>query len=366
MDCPNCRCILENESECHHCGIIVEKFLSKKNTESIDDLKKINEKHEGLFSFLARDKELLDFYLSQYQSLNAGFSAQESLRLFLDNKTALIGKNSYKILVKTTHTNNPMSQSMLSCSQFFPHYHALLVKSGEVRGRPDQAFHELHEIIRQKIKLKKNIAKKMVYPGFLIIASCIILPAPVLFSHGLLAYLTLCLAPLCLVVFACVSLYRSFQFLVRFPKINLMVDQLKFKIPVLKIFYLNEYIRVFISLFRAGLPVSEVYGHAAGTTGNLFFEKRAGRFESGIEEGQSFEIVFRAMDLFPEDFMAYLVTGEAAGRIDASLEKYLQFSEENFRDQVNFSAQMVASLVIFLSFALICVRIVTAYTNYPH
>ncbi len=364
MQCPKCGHTQEQSDECSNCGIIISKFINRKAGPSSSTAPPpLSQKKKKFSLFLAKDQELRSYYHSLYQMLSAGFVPLDAHRHFMKHTPGFITQKPYRKIEEVLRQGNPASQGMLEFPDYFPVYHSMLIRVGEATGRPDMFYKELYGILDRKIQLKYSTIKNFAYPAFVVFASIFIRPLPILVSQGLMPYLQQSLFPLALAILSLFALKKIYQLFLVPKGSRRVIDKLKLSIPLYKTFYMNQYVRAFWSMNQAGINILETYHLSASAVDNLYFREKVLEQKSVLLHGRSVRDAFRESTLFPDDFIQFLSSGEQSGRLDFSMQKYLEISEENFRHQVSIASKILMILVLFFLFAFVASGVFSSFTS---
>ena len=85
MKCPKCGLEQTQSDECSGCGIIIRKYLERQSDPAGKSTKKPSRKRgrQTHYGLLQIERELRDFYQSQFALLNAGLTPLSAITNFL-------------------------------------------------------------------------------------------------------------------------------------------------------------------------------------------------------------------------------------------------------------------------------------------
>jgi len=360
MECPKCGLIQDQSSECSGCGIIIAKYLARQDAPVKSPARARGRRPR--YRLLEIDKELRNYYHSQSLLLGAGLSAAEAIKNFITN-SEVRDVTPYQRIERVVADGGSVSQGMTKSDDYFPAFHTRLVEAGEKSGNPEQMFRELLDIVEWKLQTIAVIASELRWPAFTLMGSVFILPLPVLVSDGLPAYLNSSLVPALLVVAALYFLYRLSVFLARSEEIALAVHRKLLDFPLYDIFQTNQFLKVFHTLYCAGVDNASAFAMATSVLGNKFLVKVLSSFQPYLDRGDSLSSIIKETGAFSPDLIQFVSTGEVSGTLDASLRKYLEISEDTFKHRLSRFSRTFAAMTYTLIMLYAGYQIIQGFTK---
>ena len=246
---------------------------------------------------------------------------------------------------------------------YFPAHHAKLILAGETSGNPDEIYRELHDIVDQKLTTYATIRRELRRPMITLFASVFILPLPILFSTGLMAYLKSSLVPLLVTLAVVYFCFKLFQRLMKGRYILLAIDRVLLKFPLYKIYQTNQFIRIFRTLYSAGVDNASAFAISISVLSNTALAKILTSFQPGIKQGNSLASIIRRTGVFPSELEQFVATGEASGKLDVSLKKYLDISDDNFKHRLSRFATMLSFSTGLIVMLYVAYQIIQGFTE---
>jgi len=361
MECPKCGLVQPQSSECSGCGIIIAKYLARQSAPI--------QSHSGArgkktrYRFLEIDKELRNYYHSQSKMLGAGLSIAEANKSFLTNTKNLRDATPYQKIERAIRDGRPISTGMMKSDNYFPAHHARLIEAGEKSGSPERMFAELHDFVEQKLTTYAMITTALRRPVFTLIASVFLVPVPILVSNGLLAYLDNSLVPLLFLAAMVYLLHLLFQYLNKSEKVSLAIDRKLLEFPLYETFETNQFVRVYHALYCAGVDNASAFSMSTSVLGNSFLVKVLSSSQPFAERGNSLSSIIRETGVFSPELSQFITTGEASGTLDASLKKYLESSDDSFRNRLSRFSTTLSTVIGITIMLYVGVQILQGYSK---
>ena len=362
MECPKCGFEQSPSDECVKCGIIISKYLRRRKEER-DPPVDMGRKAKRFGFLSSKNKELRQFYITLYQLLDAGFAPLKAFRHFIDKGPSVIDVRPYRRIDEVLRAGRPASTAMLEYPSFFPVYHSRLIETGERVGTPEIFYRQLADILDDKIQMNREMIRSALYPLCLLACAFIIPTLPILFTDGLRAYLLNSFVPLAVVATVVVVLAKLYRRKDAFEGARRIVGRVSIRIPMVRSFYLIQFTRAFHALNKAGVPALEAITISNTTVDNQLFQSKVGQIHESIRNGSSMHEAFSDHDLFPEDFIQFLSSGEISGKLDFSLQKYLDALEEQFKARLRACAKVLSRILEFGIMGFVALRIITQYVG---
>jgi type IV pilus assembly protein PilC len=167
---------------------------------------------------------------------------------------------------------------------------------------------------------------------------------------------------------ACViggSLYAFFYFLKRSKKMQLALDRilLKFPIigPILQKAAIARFARTLSTMFAAGVPLVEAMQSVAGATGNIVYEEAVLRMKDEVATGQRLQRAMENTGLFPNMVVQMIAVGEESGSLDTMSGKVAEFYEAEVDNAVDGMSSLLEPLIMAVLGVLVGGMVIAMY-----
>ncbi len=353
MDCPKCGLTQSTAPECRGCGIIIDRYRPNSQPQAANRAAR-RTKPGGSGQSHNNDVELLRYYESMGQLLSAGIAPSAAQESYLREANGLRDSSPYQRITQSLADGHTISFGMNDSPGFFPRFQVAIVQAAEQAGTLPEAFRALSLMLRRSLHTKAVIAKALRKPAITLLAAVFVLPVPTLFAAGPVAYLIATL-PLLLILVAVALVARAVWRSAGTGRYGL-------KFTLIRLNQVNQFARVFHTLYRAGISAADAWATAARTCKNSFFRDQLMTRESALREGMTLAHVTRESNLFPPDFEQVVGIGEVAGALDSALEKYLSVAEERFETELGRVVTAVTTIIGIAVLVFVGYQIIAGFT----
>ena len=316
-------------------------------------------------------KELTDFNRSLGMLLQSGVSLVRALNIVANeenNKPKQ--KRIYESLMKNIRQGTPLSQAMEEQGRAFPPLMIYMYRSAEASGSMDSVALRMADHYEKEHRLRAKVSGAMTYPAIL----CVLIVAVVLFiftfvlpqfqemfdqMESLPFFTTLLMAvsnymrhSWYMVIIAAIVIVVSLIIIFRIPRIRLLWDRVKIKLPIfgklLRVLYSARFARTLSSLYSAGLPMILALQISKDTVGNQHIAKQFDEAIKKIRAGQNLSTALDGVDGFVKKLVSSIMIGEETGSLDKMLDATA--------DTLDYESQMaINKMVSFMEPALIII-----------
>jgi len=315
----------------------------------------------GMQTEITREKvplvEVMHFSRQMATFLRAGVPITESLdTLRRDSKNkkfaAVLGD-----VLEAVGTGSTISDAIAVHRAIFPSYYLALLRAGELTGRMDESFDQLHVYIKRDLELTRAIRKALIYPAILLVVAIAVSLLIVLFvipkfadffkdfdaelplpTRMLMAVADFVSSPLGIGFFILSGIVvLLFVLWFQTPGGRRALQRFLLRVPllgtVLTYAATERFCRVLGSLIDAGVALPDALPTAADCTNNLVFEERLADASDRVLAGEGFSEPLRSTELFPATVVQMVRVGERTGALAEQLEGAASF----FKDELDYS-----------------------------
>ncbi|MBC3796779.1 type II secretion system F family protein [Acetobacterium tundrae] len=347
---------------------VVRRNLRKNNEFTT----KIKEVQETKKPYKLKPMEISDFSRQIASMLSSGITMIRAIKIMEERDIKPAIKKVYGILYQEIQRGNTLSDAMESTNGAFPLLLINMYKSGEASGQMEGTARKMADHYEKEHKLRGKIKSTMTYPAILFVVTILVvlliftlilpqfftlfkgiqLPAITQFminiSNSLTSYWIFYLIG-ALVIVALVS------FLLTVPKVKLLLDQLKLKIPkvgkLMKIVYTARFARTLSSLYSSGLAMITALTISGDTIGNTYLQSQFPKAIEQVRNGEPLSAAIHTINGFDAKLVATIYIGEESGKLDEML--------EDVADAFDYEAEMATTqLVTFIEPIMIIIMAV--------
>jgi type II secretory pathway component PulF len=299
---------------------------------------------DRIFKKLRKVKlEELNVFTRQLYSLqDAGLPLLSSLEAI-----ALQAKNQYfkfviQEVARDIKAGLSFSAALEKHRQIFDDIFINMIKAAETSGTMSEVLLRLTELLEQEIDTRSRVKSAIRYPmiafftlcvGFLIVVTFVIprfatvygqfkaelpLPTKILIAVNFVItkFWFLLIMVIGLAVFGFMRFINS-----KFGRP--IWDNLKIRVyvfgPLLTMLVMARFARVTAILMKSGVPILEILGLSAKTTGNVVISRAIEHIKDNVSQGKGMSEPMKVSDLFPPVVVQMIAIGEQTGKVDSLL-----------------------------------------------
>lgn len=280
-------------------------------------------------------------------------------------------KNSYENDKKMTLWLDTLIENVKSGKNFYdsledqniyklPNFFLYTIKVAEESSSLTPTLNELSHFMSNIERIKKEVTKALVYPGFIILISFALINfmltnivpniVGMFTSTGnelpFATRMTLQISDflqaygIILLFMMAVGIGLFIYFFAKGGKFRLLVDSFFLKVPLLKTILINyelgRFCNVSSLLLNNGVPFAQTMNFSSKIFSNKLLEEMFANIAKKIVEGNSFYDAVKSENRYklPADFLSAIAIGENSSELPSTLKTLAEFYEENNQDKI--------------------------------
>lgn len=282
-------------------------------------------------------------------------------------------------------TGTSLNQAFRKYPIYFDALFCNLVAAGEQAGILETLLDRLATYQEKTLAIKGKIKKALFYPIMIILVAILVtaiimvfvipsfkqvfssfgadLPAPTLMVIAMSDF-TVKYWYLLLFVPAA-AIYFFFQAWRRSPKVQIAIDRLLLKPPVigplLQKAAIARWTRTLSTTFAAGVPLVEALDSVGPASGNAVYKEATRQIQSEVNIGTTLAQAMQNSGVFPNMAVQMTSIGEEAGALDSMLNKVADYFEREVDDTVDALSSMLEPMIMVILGAIIGSIVVAIY-----
>ncbi len=161
------------------------------------------------------------------------------------------------------------------------------------------------------------------------------------------------------------SIYAFFYFLKRSRKMQLGLDRVLLKFPIIGPILIKaaiaRFARTLSTMFAAGVPLVEAMQSVAGATGNIVYEQAVMRMKDEVASGGRLQRAMENTGLFPNMVIQMIAVGEESGSLDTMSAKVAEFYEQEVDNAVDSMSSLLEPLIMAILGILVGGMVIAMY-----
>jgi len=282
-------------------------------------------------------------------------------------------------------TGTSLNQAFRKYPIYFDALFCNLVAAGEQAGILETLLDRLATYQEKTIAIKGKIKKALFYPTMIIFVAIIVtaiimifvvpsfksvfssfgadLPAPTLL---VIAMSDFCVKYWWALLFGSAgSLYFLYQSWRRSPKVQVTVDRILLKPPVigplLQKAAIARWTRTLSTTFAAGVPLVEALDSVGPASGNAIYKEATRQIQSEVNVGTTLAQSMQNSGVFPNMAVQMTSIGEEAGALDSMLNKVADYYEREVDETVDALSSMLEPMIMVILGTIIGSIVVAIY-----
>ena len=307
-----------------------------------------------------------------FEIIGNGHEKPAMQKLVLDVKASIEG-------------GSTLHESLAKFPLYFDNLFVNLVEAGEQAGALESLLDKIATYKEKTEALKKKIKKALFYPASVLIVAVIVsvillvfvipqfeelfkgfgadLPAFTQMVVNLSRFVQHQGWWMALIVGA--GIYAFFYFLKRSRKMQLAMDRILLKFPIIGPILVKaaiaRFARTLSTMFAAGVPLVEAMQSVAGATGNIVYELAVLRMKDEVATGQRLQRAMESTGLFPNMVVQMIAVGEESGSLDTMSGKVAEFYEAEVDNAVDGMSSLLEPLIMAILGVLVGGMVIAMY-----
>jgi type IV pilus assembly protein PilC len=289
-----------------------------------------------------KTEELYTFADQLSTLLSSGVPLLTALQILREQTQDAHFKKTIEGITESINAGSTLTQAINRYPRIFPTLFISMVRAAEKGGQMAEIFAQLSHYLEEQHKIMKKVKAATAYPKFIFIFFLIVLsgilfglvpkfksifegfgaslplPTQILLTASHLAREYLPFEALIIVVL--IVSYKQFK---KTPKGELVLDQVKMKLPVVgdlvRKSAISKFCRTLAMLIRSGVSLVDALEIAGATTESIHFTKAIQNVKSGVLSGESLHAGLKHHAIFPIMVVSMVATGEQSGALDQML-----------------------------------------------
>ncbi|MCP4252909.1 MAG: type II secretion system F family protein [Candidatus Scalindua sp.] len=341
----------------------VKQLKGKVVTESIT----LNKRKRSLSTITigkVSDKQINPFTRQLSTLQNADIPIVQSLTILETQMRKGLLKNAVEEIIADIKGGDTLSIAMSKHPKVFDKLYVNIINAGEISGTLDEILERLATYREKMQKLKRKIISAMMYPTTVILASGAILSAIMMFiiprfatmfqemgvplpslTSGLISVSNFLFIYWYSIFGIPVAVFIIFKLIGKIYKCRLIIDRLKFKIPIfgklINKSVVSKFARTLSTLISSGVPILEALNNVRNITGNLAMSKAVNRIHDSIREGESIAKPLRESKICELMVVNMVEIGEQTGELDKMLSKIA----DNYDNEIDSLVESLTSML---------------------
>jgi type IV pilus assembly protein PilC len=307
----------------------------------------------------------INIFTRQLSTLqDAGIPIVQSLTILESQMKKGIFKKILDNMITNIQGGDSLSVAMSKNPKAFDRLYVNVVNAGEIGGALDIVLRRLAAYREKMQKLKRKIISALTYPVVVIIIACAILTGIMMFiipkfatmfeemdvslpmiTLGLITVSNFMATYWYIIIGIPFALFVLYKLIGKIKRCRLIIDRLKFKIPIfgniINKSVISKFARTLATLISSGVPILEALNNVKGVTGNLAMTRAIENIHDNIREGETIAKPLRESKICEPMVVNMIEIGEQSGE----LEKMLSKVADNYDEEIDTAVEAMVSLI---------------------
>jgi len=312
------------------------------------------------------------FYTQLARMLTAGIGVQRCLTLLAGQGGSRRLARAAAAMAEHVGAGDSLAGAFALHPNLFPANEVRVIEGAGLAGREPEAMLHIAHLLDRLALARGKVVAGLIYPVCCLLAAFVVLPLVVAFLlGGEAAALKLLLGQLGSAgTFAAIALavYVAFRSIPDASALKTTVHAVALRVPLFgkqfRRLALARFADTFHSLYEAGVMLPEALARAAMACGNAHIGGRILRVAPQVRSGGSVTDALAQAGVIPLIGLNLLQTGEVAGKLDASLQKFAQYQHEDLEIGIERLAKILPMIALFLMIIILASAVLSAWGAY--
>ncbi|HEY5632331.1 MAG TPA: type II secretion system F family protein [Burkholderiaceae bacterium] len=312
-----------------------------------------------------REKDIAIFTRQLSTMLRAGVPLLQSFDIVAKGSANAAVTKLFTDIRADVETGTALSQAFRKYPLYFDSLYCNLVGAGEQAGILDDLLDRLATYKEKMQAIRGKIKSALFYPSAVLTVAAVVVTVIMLFvvpafkevfenfGAGLPAPTQFVIAMSDFFVDHWYLIFGSIGFAIYFllqawrrsPRVQMMVDRMLLKLPVLgeivRKATIARWLRTLSTMFAAGVPLVEALDSVGGASGNYVYLTATKKIQQEVSTGTSLTIAMQNSQVFPNMVLQMSAIGEESGALDAMLSR----AADVFEREVDEAVASLSSLL---------------------
>ncbi|MFC1653535.1 type II secretion system F family protein [Patescibacteria group bacterium] len=315
--------------------------------------------------------EKINFVRHMSTMLGSGISLTEGMTILQEETKHPVMKKLLSDISYSLDQGQQLSSVFARYPEIFNKVFITLTRAGEVSGGLSETFKYLEEELRADYELSQKIKGAMMYPAIVFIAMLAIailmfffilpqiakvflsmkIPLPAFTQFLFQTSMTASKYTLPLIAATIVFIATAFIFLKSDKgkqSILGLISPLPFIKSILKQVDLARFTRIFSTLVKSAVPITEALDISLSTMSYRKFQGLNKRIGDQIKQGKNLSTAFKTIDGFPVILTQMIAAGEKSGSLDNNLQDLSKYYAQEVEESVKKATTLLEPMLMLV------------------
>jgi len=312
------------------------------------------------------------FYLQLARMLSAGLGPPRALRLLAGQGPSLRLRRAARAMADHTAAGGGLPEAFAAHPNLFPPNEVRMIEASARAGRLPDVLQRVAASLERVASTRSKIASGMIYPGFCLFIGLVALPLVVAyltasretFLRLAAAYAGWFVAAVC----GLTALFVLYRLLADRTGLCSALHFLALRLPLFgklnRRAALGRFADALQCLYASGVMLPEALERAALACGNAYIGSRLARVVGMLRDGVPLSQVLRHSGVVPAIGLDLVETGEQAGELATTLEKFRDYQWEELDIGLDRLSRILPLLAMLVMIVVLGAAVLKAWGRY--